>query len=78
MAGRWNSFWQAYPVVEVRPVLTAVRPVLCCVCSDGSVSYKIFDKCAVRISVEETVGHRRQLVLSLVPREELPQAEHMA
>ncbi len=39
--------------------------------------FTVFDKCAVRITVEETVGHRRQLVLALVPREQLPQAEVM-
>ena len=39
---------------------------------DGSVCYKVFDPCAVRISVEEGVGHRRHLALSLVPRDQLP------
>jgi exosome complex exonuclease DIS3/RRP44 len=38
----------------------------------------VFDKCAVRIVVEEGAGHRRQLVLSLVPRSELPASEIMA
>ncbi|GAX77417.1 hypothetical protein CEUSTIGMA_g4862.t1 [Chlamydomonas eustigma] len=38
---------------------------------DGSTRYAVFEPCAVRITVEEGVGHRKQLVLSLVPREEL-------
>jgi exosome complex exonuclease DIS3/RRP44 len=45
---------------------------------DGRVRYTVFDKAAARISVEETAGHRRRLVLSLVPREELPEAEYMS
>jgi exosome complex exonuclease DIS3/RRP44 len=46
--------------------------------ADGRVHFAVFDKCAVRIAVEEGAGHRRQLVLSLVPRAELPPAEIMA
>ncbi|KAG2491107.1 hypothetical protein HYH03_010551 [Edaphochlamys debaryana] len=45
--------------------------------ADGSVCYRVFDKCAVRIVVEEGMGHRRTLVLSLVPRSELPEGERM-
>ncbi len=33
--------------------------------------YQVFDACAVRIVVEEGIGHRKQLVLTLVPRSEL-------
>ncbi|KAL4433106.1 hypothetical protein ABPG77_006533 [Micractinium sp. CCAP 211/92] len=44
---------------------------------DGSTHYTVFDKCAVRITVEEAQGNRRQLVLRLVPRSELPAAEQM-
>lgn len=44
---------------------------------DGAAHYTVFDKCAVRISVEESVGGRRSLVLRLVPREELPASEQM-
>ena len=44
---------------------------------DGSVQYRVFDKCAVRIVVEEGAGNRRQLVLQLVPRGELPAGEVM-
>lgn len=40
--------------------------------ADGSVRFAVFDKCAVRIAVEEGAAHRRSLVLSLVPRSELP------
>lgn len=40
--------------------------------SDGSVRYAVFDKCAVRIAIEEGAAHRRSLVLTLVPRSELP------
>ncbi len=42
---------------------------------DGSMSYSIFDKCAVEIKVEETFGQRRQLVLTLVGRDKLMEAE---
>ncbi|EFJ53011.1 hypothetical protein VOLCADRAFT_55673 [Volvox carteri f. nagariensis] len=45
--------------------------------ADGSVRFALFDKCAVRISVEEGVAHRRTLVLSLVDRSELPESERM-
>ncbi|KAL4428262.1 hypothetical protein ABPG75_002351 [Micractinium tetrahymenae] len=44
---------------------------------DGSTHYTVFDKCAVRITVEEAQGNRRQLVLRLVPRSELPASEQM-
>ena len=45
---------------------------------DGTMSYSIFDKCAVEIRVEETFGQRRQLVLSLVGRDKLMEAEAVA
>lgn len=45
---------------------------------DGSRSYTVFDKAAVRISVEETFGHRRHLQLMLVDRSELPVTEKMS
>lgn len=45
--------------------------------ADGSVAFTVFDPCAVRIAVEEAAGNRRQLVLRLVPRSELPEAERM-
>ena len=45
---------------------------------DGSVKYTVFDKCAVSICVEEGVGHRRMLVLQLVPRGRLTEAERAA
>ncbi|KAI3428619.1 hypothetical protein D9Q98_007442 [Chlorella vulgaris] len=44
---------------------------------DGGAHYTVFDKCAVRICVEEATGNRRQLVLRLVPRGELPASEQM-
>lgn len=44
---------------------------------DGSISYKIFDRCAVNISVVEGAGKRRSLVLKLVPRGLLPENEKM-
>ncbi len=44
---------------------------------DGRVAYTVFDKCAVRIKVEEGEGRRRQLVLALVDRAELPERELM-
>ncbi|KAF5828225.1 hypothetical protein DUNSADRAFT_18006 [Dunaliella salina] len=44
---------------------------------DGSVRYRVFDPCAVRIHVEEGYGHRRQLVLELISREQLQEAEQM-
>ncbi|KAI8464454.1 MAG: hypothetical protein J3K34DRAFT_526194 [Monoraphidium minutum] len=46
--------------------------------ADGALRFAVFDKCAVRIRVEEGAGHRRALVLSLVPRGELPAGEIMA
>ncbi|GLC34112.1 hypothetical protein PLESTB_000838700 [Pleodorina starrii] len=45
--------------------------------ADGSVRFALFDKCAVRICVEEGEAHRRSLVLSLVDRGELPESERM-
>lgn len=45
--------------------------------ADGSMRYTIFDKCAVRIAVEETVGRRRQLVLTLVGREQIAEADRV-
>ena len=45
---------------------------------DGQRSYTVFDKAAVRISVEETFGHRRHLQLMLVDRNELPVSEQMS
>ncbi|GLI66006.1 hypothetical protein VaNZ11_009617 [Volvox africanus] len=46
--------------------------------ADGSVHFALFDKCTVRISVEEGMAHRRTLVLTLVDRSELPASERMA
>lgn len=48
------------------------------VSKDGRRSYTVFDKAAVRISVEETFGHRRHLQLMLVDRSELPASEQMS
>lgn len=45
---------------------------------DGSVRHTVFDKTAVRISVEETTGRRQQLRLTLVDRSELPESERMS
>lgn len=45
---------------------------------DGRRSYTVFDKAAVKISVEETFGHRRHLKLLLVDRSELPVTEQMS
>ena len=42
---------------------------------DGKVRIRIFDKAAVRISVTEGAGHRRQLLLQLVDRALLPASE---
>ena len=54
----------------------ALLPPLQTVASrDGNVCYTVFDPCAVAISVEEGQGGRRALVLRLVPREQLAQAE---
>ena len=44
---------------------------------DGRVSFSVFGKCAVRISVKEGAAHRRQLVLELAPREEVPEVERV-
>eukprot|EP00891_Asterochloris_glomerata_P009424 jgi/Astpho2/9424/Aster-01685 len=44
---------------------------------DGRLQFTIFDKAAVRICIEETFGHRRQLQLSLVDRSSLPASELM-
>ena len=43
--------------------------------ADGGLRIRVFDKAAVRISVVEGTGHRRQLLLQLVDRAELPHAE---
>ncbi len=48
------------------------------VSKDGRRSYTVFDKAAVRISVEETFGHRRHLQLMLVDRSTLPVSEQMS
>ena len=48
------------------------------VSQDGQRSYTVFDKAAVKISVEETFGHRRHLQLTLVDRSELPASEQMS
>ncbi|MEW5311018.1 MAG: hypothetical protein WDW38_002766 [Sanguina aurantia] len=48
------------------------------VSSDGLQRYTIFDKCAVEIKVTETLGHRRQLQLTLVPRDSVPVSELMS
>lgn len=42
---------------------------------DGRVRIRVFDKAAVRISVVEGAGHRRQLLLQLVDRAALPPSE---
>ncbi len=42
---------------------------------DGSVRYTVFDRAAVRISVVEGAGHRRQLLLQMVDRALLPASE---
>lgn len=44
---------------------------------DGATRFTIFDKCAVRISIEVTMGHRRQLVLGLVSRDEIPEGDRI-
>lgn len=42
------------------------------VAADGSgMSYAVFDKCAVRISVVEGAARRRSIKLALVPRSQL-------
>ena len=60
---------QHFVLDEERQVVTS---------ADGRLRFAIFDKCAVRITVEEGAGHRRTLVLQLVPREHLPPSEVMA
>lgn len=45
--------------------------------TDGSVAFSVFDKCAVRISVEVGVAHRRSLVLQLVERGLVPESERV-
>lgn len=44
-------------------------------CQDGKVMYSIFMPCAVSISVEEGIGHRKRLVLSLIDRKDLSSAD---
>ncbi|KAL6756016.1 hypothetical protein V8C86DRAFT_129914 [Haematococcus lacustris] len=44
---------------------------------DGSMQFRVFDPCAVRISVQEGVAHRRSLLLELVPRDQLPPTERV-
>jgi exosome complex exonuclease DIS3/RRP44 len=60
---------QQFVLDEERQVVTS---------ADGKLRFAVFDKCAVRITVEEGVAHRRSLVLSLVPRGQLPPSELMA
>lgn len=48
------------------------------VSADGSIRFSVFDKCAVRIAVEEGASHRRSLKLTLVPRDELPASDRVA
>ena len=45
---------------------------------DGLVRFTVFDMAAVRITVAEGAGHRRQLVLELVDRALLPESEKAA
>jgi len=45
--------------------------------SDGSVLYKIFDPCAVKIHVEEGFGRRKTLILELVSRDLLAEMNTM-
>ena len=45
---------------------------------DGVVRFTAFDMAAVRITVAEGAGHRRQLVLGLVDRALLPDSEKAA
>uniref|UniRef100_A0A383VI63 Uncharacterized protein n=1 Tax=Tetradesmus obliquus TaxID=3088 RepID=A0A383VI63_TETOB len=47
------------------------------VSTDGSIRFAVFDKCAVRITVEEGASHRRSLLLALVPRSELPGTDQL-
>ena len=44
---------------------------------DGQVIYSVFMPCGVSISVEEGIGHRKRLVLSLIDRAVLPVAERI-
>ena len=43
--------------------------------SDGSVLYRIFDRCAVKIRVEEGFGRRKTLILGLVSRDLLAESD---
>lgn len=43
--------------------------------SDGSVLYRIFDRCAVKIRVEEGFGRRKTLMLGLVSRDLLAESD---
>lgn len=61
------------PAAESEFTLDASRQRV--VSRDGSREYAVFDKAAVRISVEETHGNRRQLKLEIVDRSELPLSE---
>ncbi|KAK9825185.1 hypothetical protein WJX81_004330 [Elliptochloris bilobata] len=45
---------------------------------DGALRFTVFDMAAVRITVAEAAGHRRQLVLELVDRALLPESEKAA
>ncbi len=45
--------------------------------TDGSVCFSVFDKCAVRISVEVGVAYTRSLVLQLVDRGLVPESERV-
>eukprot|EP00775_Hariotina_reticulata_P011972 gene11972-12115_t len=47
------------------------------VSADGRTSFTVFDKCAVRISVEEGASHRRSLALALLPRDDLDPADRV-
>lgn len=44
---------------------------------DGSVKFTIFEPCAVRITVEEGIGHRKRLVLALAPRDEVKELDRV-
>ena len=43
----------------------------------GAPAYTVLDKCAVRIEVQTGQGNREALVLALVPRQELPEADRV-
>ena len=45
---------------------------------DGVVRFTVFDMAAVRITVAEGAGHRRQLLLELADRALLPESEKAA